>query len=673
MPSTGKTSSSDVLWAPPADVGDHSRIGRYLRWLEEHRGLSFAGYHDLWEWSVTDLDAFWTTIWEYFDVGPPVVASSTPAPAPALAERAMPGARWFPTARLNYAAHLLREAGADGDVAVLARSQSRGPIDLPAGELRRMVARARVGLARLGVGRGDRVVAYLPNIPETLVAFLATASLGAVWASCAPEFGTRSVLDRLTQIDPKVLLTVDGYRYGAKAVDRTAEVAAIREGLPNLAATVAVPYLDPVGGVASIPGALAWDDLLSEGGPLAYEAVPFDHPLYILYSSGTTGLPKPIVHGHGGILLEHLKQLAFSLDLGPGDRFFWFSTTGWMMWNLLVSGLAVGSALVLFDGDLGFPDLSTLWRLAEETGTTYFGVSAPFLMACRKAGLEPAKACDLSRVRGVGSTGAPLPPEGFRWVYEAVTTDAQLNSVSGGTDVCSAFVGACPMLPVREGRISGRALGAKVEAFDSEGRPIVDEQGELVITEPMPSMPVGFWGDDDGSRYRSAYFDDFPGVWRHGDWIVIGEDGSCVISGRSDSTLNRGGVRLGTSEFYSVVEALPEVADSLVIHLEDRAGDGIGMGELLLFVVPAGGVDVDDELKARIAAELRRSLSPRHVPDAIQGVSGIPRTLSGKKLEVPVKRILTGTPTDVAASRGALANPDSLDDFERLATERASS
>jgi acetoacetyl-CoA synthetase len=517
------------------------------------------------------------------------------------------------------------------------------------------------------------VVAYLPNIPETLVAFLATASLGAVWASCAPEFGTRSVLDRLTQIDPKVLLTVDGYRYGAKAVDRTAEVAAIREGLPNLAATVAVPYLDPVGGVASIPGALAWDDLLSEGGPLAYEAVPFDHPLYILYSSGTTGLPKPIVHGHGGILLEHLKQLAFSLDLGPGDRFFWFSTTGWMMWNLLVSGLAVGSALVLFDGDLGFPDLSTLWRLAEETGTTYFGVSAPFLMACRKAGLEPAKACDLSRVRGVGSTGAPLPPEGFRWVYEAVTTDAQLNSVSGGTDVCSAFVGACPMLPVREGRISGRALGAKVEAFDSEGRPIVDEQGELVITEPMPSMPVGFWGDDDGSRYRSAYFDDFPGVWRHGDWIVIGEDGSCVISGRSDSTLNRGGVRLGTSEFYSVVEALPEVADSLVIHLEDRAGDGIGMGELLLFVVPAGGVDVDDELKARIAAELRRSLSPRHVPDAIQGVSGIPRTLSGKKLEVPVKRILTGTPTDVAASRGALANPDSLDDFERLATERASS
>jgi acetoacetyl-CoA synthetase len=666
------TTADDLLWAPPADVRHHSRLGDYLRWLEEHRGLTFAGYHDLWEWSVTDLDAFWTTIWEYFAVGPPVVPSSTPAPAPALAERAMPGATWFPTARLNYAAHLLREAGADDSLAVLGRSQTRGPVDLTAGGLRDQVARARAGLARLGVGPGDRVVAYLPNIPETLVAFLATASLGAIWASCAPEFGTRSVLDRFTQIDPTVLLTIDGYRYGAKPIDRTAEVAAIRAGLPGLAATVAVPYLDADGGAAAIPGALAWADLLAGSGPLTFEAVPFDHPLYILYSSGTTGLPKPIVHGHGGILLEHLKQLALALDLGPGDRFFWFSTTGWMMWNLLVSGLAAGAALVLFDGDLAHPDLSMLWHLAEETGATYFGASAPFLMACRRAGVEPAKIADLSRVRGVGSTGAPLPPEGFRWVYEAVTTDGLLNSVSGGTDICSAFVGACPMLPVREGRISGRALGAKVEAYDPDGRSLVGEQGELVITEPMPSMPVGFWGDADGSRYRAAYFEDFPGVWRHGDWIVFDDDGSCVITGRSDSTLNRGGVRLGTAEFYSVVEGLPEVVDSLVVHLEDQAEGGIGMGELLLFVVPAEGVQVDDDLKRRIAGELRRSLSPRHVPDAIHEVSGIPRTLSGKKLEVPVKRILTGTPTDVAASRGALANPDSLDSFERLAVERAS-
>ncbi|HEV7863219.1 MAG TPA: acetoacetate--CoA ligase, partial [Acidimicrobiia bacterium] len=665
--------------APPADVREHTRIGHYLRWLEQHRGLTFADYHGLWEWSVTDLDAFWTSVWEYFEVGPPVTPSA-PAPAPALAERAMPGASWFPTARLNYAAHMLRQAGDSDRVAVLGRSQTRGPIDLTAGELRRQVARARAGLARLGVGRGDRVVGYLPNIPETLVAFLATASLGAVWASCAPEFGTRSVLDRFSQIDPKVLLAIDGYRYGAKAIERTAEVTAIRNGLPGLAATVAVPYLEPDAGAAA-PGVLSWADLLAEEGAQArgsggvpridFEPVPFDHPLYVLYSSGTTGLPKPILHGHGGILLEHMKQLAFSLDLGPADRFFWFSTTGWMMWNLLVSGLAVGSALVLFDGDLASPDLSTLWRLAEETETTYFGISAPFLLACRKAGLEPAKVADLSRIRGIGSTGAPLPPEGFRWVYDAVTTDGLLNSASGGTDVCSAFVGACPMLPVRAGRISGRALGAKVEAFDPGGRPVIGEQGELVITEPMPSMPVGFWGDADGARYRSAYFDDFPGVWRHGDWIVIDDDGSCVITGRSDSTLNRGGVRLGTSEFYSVVEAFEEVADSLVVHLEDQVDDGIGMGELLLFVAPAEGCEVDDDLKRRIAGELRRSLSPRHVPDAIHGVAGIPRTLSGKKLEVPVKRILTGTPTDVAASRGALANPDSLDAFEHLAVERA--
>src|SRR5581483_1443619 len=502
-------------------------------------------------------------------------------------------------------------------------------------ELRDQVARARAGLQRLGVGRGDRVAAYLPNIAETLVAFLATASLGAVWSSCAPEFGTRSVVDRLRQIDPKVLLAVDGYRYGDKDVDRRNEVAAIRAELPSLEATVAVPYL----GNGGIPDAVSWSDLVAAPGELAFDAVPFDHPLYILFSSGTTGLPKPIVHGHGGILVEHLKVLGLCSDIGPADRFFWFSTTGWMMWNYLVSGLLVGAGVVLYDGNPGWPDVSELWRLAAETGVTWFGASAPFLLSCRKEGLRPGAELDLSAVRAVGSTGAPLPVEGFHWVYEAVGKDLVLSSCSGGTDVCSAFVGAVPVLPVRAGEITCRYLGAKVEAYDETGRSLVGQQGELVVTAPMPSMPVGFWGDSDGSRYRAAYFADFPGVWRHGDWITISDHGSCVISGRSDATLNRGGVRLGTAEFYSVVESLPEVADSLVVHLEDPEG---GPGDLILFVALTDGRTLDDALTKRIATELRTNLSPRHVPNRIHQVAAIPRTLSGKKLEVPVKRILTG-------------------------------
>ena len=568
---------------------------------------------------------------------------------------------------MNYAEHALRP-GPDpaAQVAVVAHSQTRPPIVWTRAQLRDQVARARRGLQLLGVGAGDRVAAYLPNIPETLVAFLAAASLGAVWSSCAPEFGTRSVVDRFAQITPSVLLTIDGYRYGAAEVDRTAEAAAIRDALPSLGATVVVPYLNaPDGATGHLPGAVSWESVVAEPALLEFAAVPFDHPLYILYSSGTTGLPKAIVHGHGGILLEHLKALAWHADLGLGDRFFWFTTTGWMMWNLLVSGLLVDSAVVLFDGNPGFPDLSALWRLAEETGITYFGVSAPFLMACRKAGIVPAEEARLSAVRGVGSTGAPLPAEGFQWVYENVGRELVLASVSGGTDVCTAFVGGCPLVPVYAGEISCRYLGAAVEAFDAAGRPCpVGEQGELVVTRPMPSMPVGFWGDTDGSRYQAAYFDYFPGVWRHGDWITFTERGTCIISGRSDATLNRGGVRVGTAEFYAVVESLPEVADSLVVHLEDPDG---GPGALLLFVVPAPGVTLDDALRRRLLTEIRDSLSPRHVPDRIDAVPAIPRTLSGKKLEVPVKRILTGTPADQAASRGALVDPGALEAFEALA------
>ena len=663
---------SEVLWRPPADVRQRTRIGGYLAWLERTRGLRFADYQQLWQWSVDDLAGFWGSVWDYFEV-----AGQQPAEQ-VLADRRMPGARWFPGARLNYAEHVLRAPGlAEGAPVVIAHSQTRAPVTLTVGQLRDEVRRVRAGLRRLGVRSGDRVAAYAPNIPETYVLMLATASLGAVFSSCAPEFGTRSVTDRWQQIEPTVLVAVDGYRYGDKAVDRRAEVAAIADALPSARHRVLIPYLsaaDP----AELPWATStWSALTAPTDEaLAFDAVPFDQPLYVLYSSGTTGLPKPIVHRHGGILLEHLKMLTLHHDLGPGDRFFWFTTTGWMMWNYLASGPAVGAAIVLFDGNpavraapggAASPDLGTLWRLAADTGATYFGTSAPFLLACRKEGLAPRKIADLSRLRGVGSTGAPLPAEGFTWVYQSVGEDLQLTSLSGGTDVCTGFVGGVPLLPVRAGEIACRCLGARVEARAADGRTVVGELGELVITEPMPSMPVGFWNDPDGSRYRQAYFDRYPGVWCHGDWITIAEDGSCAITGRSDATLNRGGVRLGTAEFYSVVEALPEVADSLVIHLEDPQG---GAGELLLFVALRAGVGLDDALRTRIVRELRSALSPRHVPDGIHQVAAVPRTLSGKKLEVPVKKILTGVPAGQAAAAGALTDPAALAPFIRFAQDR---
>ena len=652
----------DVLWTPPADVRERSRIGDYLRWLAEHRGLEFADYDALWCWSVTDLDGFWRSIWDYFEV-----VAHTP-PTATLTGRAMPGTRWFPGATLNYAENVLRMPGrGDDDPVVIAHGQTREPVTLTAGQLREQVRRAAAGLRRLGVGPGDRVAAYSPNIPETFVLLLATSSLGAIFSSCAPEFGTRSVTDRWQQIEPKVLVAVDGYRYGEKPVDRRGEVAAIRAALPSLQHTVGIAYLDPAG--TPPEGAISWDELAAETDePLTFTPVPFNHPLYVLYSSGTTGLPKPIVHGHGGILLEHLKMLALHHDLGPADRFFWFTTTGWMMWNFLVSGPAVGAAIVLFDGNPGHPDLGALWRMTAETGTTFFGTSAPFLLACRKAGLVPKDIADLSALRGVGSTGAPLPAEGFTWVYENVGDRLQLQSLSGGTDVCTGFVGGVPLLPVHAGEITCRALGAKVEARSGDGTPVIGQLGELVITEPMPSMPVGFWNDPDGTRYREAYFELYPGVWRHGDWITINDRGGCVITGRSDATLNRGGVRLGTSEFYSVVEGLDEVVDSVVVHLEDDEG---GAGELLLFVVLAEGLELDDELRRKICRELRTALSPRHVPDEIHQVRAVPRTLSSKKLEVPVKKILTGTPVDNAAATGALANPESLGAFATFAQRRA--
>lgn len=660
----------DLVWEPAPDAWDTSRLGDFAR---HHRPAAVGDYDALWQWSIDEPAAFWEAV--VADLG---VRIATPATT-TLADPAMPGARWFAGATLNYAEYVLAAGGlGDHDLAVIAESHTRGPHSLTVAELRDQVRRAAAGLRRLGVGHGDRVAAYLPNIDETLVAFLATASLGAIWSSCAPEFGTRAVLDRWTQIEPTVLLTIDGYRYGDRPLGVGDAVAAIRAGLPSLRHTVSLRYLPDAD---AVPDAIDWDELCAPcADELTYVPVAFDHPLYVLYSSGTTGLPKPIVHGHGGILVEHAKTLALHLDLGPGDRFFWFSTTGWMMWNFCVSGLGVGAAMVLFDGDPGHPDLTTLWSLIERTGTTWAGLSAPFVMACRDAGLHPGTDLDLSALRAVGATGAPLPAAGFRWIAERVATEpgaVMVASISGGTDVCSSFVGAAPVLPVRAGRIACRQLGWAVDAFDADGNSVIGKgtEGELVITAPAPSMPVGFWGDDDGARYRDAYFATYPGVWHHGDWVTIDADGSCVISGRSDATLNRGGVRLGTADFYAVVEADPAVADSLVVHLEDPDG---GLGELLVFVVPASravgdghsGEGIDDDTRARLRAALRTELSPRHVPDEIIAVAAVPRTLSGKKLEVPVKRILRHEPPERVASTGALADPTALDAYIALAESR---
>ena len=648
----------EVLWVPPDDVWTATAAGRFAT---TH---GFADYASLHHWSVTDLEGFWGAVAD--DLG--VRWHERPERVVARGDRTMPGTRWFPGATLNYAEHALAASAERPDqVAVFARSQTRPDVELTWAELAVAVAACADGLRSLGVGRGDVVAAYAPNIPETLVAFLATASIGAIWTSCAPEFGVRSVIDRLGQLDPKVLVAVDGYRYGARAIDRRDEVAMLRRALGDLRHVVSIPYLGD-----GLDDGVSWSELCANGSrgqrSPSFEPVPADHPLYVLFSSGTTGLPKAIVHGHGGITVEHLKVLTLHQDLGPDDRFSWFTTTGWMMWNYLVSGLLTGATVGLFDGDPGHPDLGTLWRHAADAGTTVFGASAPFLMACRKEGLAPER----NVLRWVGSTGAPLPAAGFHWVHD--TLGVPVSSISGGTDVCTAFVGTSPLVPVRAGEISCRLLGCAVDAVDPTGTPVPPGvTGELVVTAPMPSMPVGFWGDESGRRYRAAYFEPFPGMWRHGDWITFTDDGACTISGRSDATLNRGGVRLGTSDFYAVVEELPEVLDSLVVHLDEPSsdpGDGTrdeasGMGELVLFVALAPDVELTDQLRARILTALRTELSPRHVPDRIEAVPAVPRTLSGKKLEVPVKRILQGVAPDEAAARGSLVDPTALDWFAR--------
>ncbi len=652
---------TEMLRGVAPDARERSEMGRFLGWLEERRDLRFAGYDELHHWSVTDLDGFWSAVTEFFGV-----RWHTP-PEAVLGRREMPGATWFPGATLNYAEHAVGFSRPDDEPALVARSQTRPPAELTWGELREQVARARAGLLRLGVRRGDRVVAYLPNVPETVVAFLATASIGAVWAVCAPEFGPRSVIDRFAQLEPTVLLTVAGYRYGAKDVDRAAEVAQVRAGLPTVQHVVQVPY-----GGGPLPDALGWDELVAEPGELVFDAVEFAHPLCVLFSSGTTGVPKAIVHGHGGLLVEALKNHGLSWDLRPGDRILWFTTTAWMMWNALVSSLLTGASAVLLDGNPAHPDLGMQFRLAGETRATLMGASSAFVMGARAAGIVPRKEGDLSALRQIVAAGSPLPAEGYHWLDEQLGPDVLINVGSGGTDVCSGIVQGSPLQPVWIGEIAGPCLGVAAQAFDEDGRPVVDELGELVITEPMPSMPVAFWGDlpvtEEGSRYRDTYFSTYPGVWRHGDWVRFAANGSCVVAGRSDATLNRGGVRLGTAEFYGVVEELSYVEDSLVLHLEDAGG---GMGELLLFVALRDGAVLDDALRAEIAGALRGALSPRHVPDKIVAVPAIPRNRTGKKLELPAKRLLQGRRFADVASREVLADPTSLDVFVELAAQRS--
>jgi acetoacetyl-CoA synthetase len=647
----------DILWTPSPDWRETTEIGRLMSWLRAERGVELSDYDELWRWSVRDLEGFWGALWDFFGI-----RTSTPYEQ-VLSQPTMPGAQWFTGARLNYAEHLLGTEEDRDRVAVVARSQTRPPRELTFGELRELAGRVRAGLQRLGVSKGDRVAAYMPNIPETLAAFIATASLGAIWATCAPEFGARSVIGRFGQIEPRVLLTVGGYGYRNRYVDRRAEVEAVRAQLPTLEHVVNVPYGDN-----SIENAVAWEDLIAESAPLEFEQVPVDHPVYVLFSSGTTGLPKPIVHGHGLQLIEHQKNLGLGWDLKPGGRLLWFSTTAWMMWNALVSALLLRSSIVMLDGDPAWPDLLEQWRLAEELQPSVMGVSPAYLMACRKAGVQPGSECDLSSIRMLCTAGSPLPPEGYLYAYEQLGSEVLLNNGSGGTDVCTGLVHGTLAQPVYEGEITGPCLAVDVHAYDEDGNDApVGQLGEMVITKPMPSMPVGFWNDPDGERYRGSYFDRYPGVWRQGDWIKFTERGSCVITGRSDATLNRGGVRLGTGEFYAVVEDIPEIVDALVVHLEDGGG---GAGELLLFVVPRDGAVLDEDLRGRIAGALRSELSPRHVPDTIVSVPAIPRTLTGKKLEAPVKRILLGEASERVASRDSLLDPAALDAFVTLASER---
>jgi len=642
-----------LLPAPDKEHWPKSRMGRFLLDIEQKTGRTFAGYEEAWQWSVENLEDFWAEVWDHFEI-----ISHSPYTA-VLADRTMPGAQWFPGATLNYTEHIVRALRRrSNDVMVKSRSQTNGSIDWTGTRLLEEIGRIQQGLIRHGIKRGDRVAGYLPNIPQTLAAYLATTALGAIWCSVPPEMGPQSVLDRLSQLEPSLLIAIDGYRWGKRDLSRADDLARIRRFLPGTR-TVLLPYLDP--DAAAPEGAELYADFTRDAAEVRFEAVPFGHPLTVLFSSGTTGKPKAIVHSHGGLLLEHFKAMGLHFGMSEADTAFWFSTTGWMVWTLGISSLLVGAALVLEDGDPSWPALDgewSQWAILAETEATYLGTGAAYLAACAHAGLEPGRKWDLSRLREIQCSGSPLAADVAGWVYESVSPDLLLAPTSGGTDICAAFIGASPLTAVYAGEMSCRPLGVAVESWDPQGRPVATgAAGELVATKPMPSMPVFFWGDENSERYRNSYFGAYEGVWRHGDWLIRTERDSWVITGRSDATLNRGGVRLGTAEFYAVLDGLRDVRDSMVLHFED----GGGMGKLVLLVEPAEDAN-EKQLEARIRSVLRAELSPRHVPDYIVFVPSIPRNPTGKRLEIPLKRLIQGAVLGEVIDLGVVVRPDDVND-----------
>jgi acetoacetyl-CoA synthetase len=649
MPDTTPT----MHWRPSPALSRNCNLTRYINWLALKKGLRFEQYHDLWKWSTESVEAFWASLWEYFEV-----MAHTPYEQ-VLTGTQMPDYKWFNGATLNYAEHIFRQKSSDRP-AILFQNERQGLSEISWDELTQQVAALAAFMKKCGIQPGDRVAAFLPNTPHAIVAVLATMSLGAVWSSCSPDFGAGSVADRFVQIQPKMLFTVDGYAYGGKSFDKKSVVTEIIGLLPSLEQVVMIPYLDENVRLDEGFHVHYWSEVLAQyatNEPITFTPVPFSHPIWVLYSSGTTGVPKAITHSHGGNLLEHLKYLHLHNDIRAGERFFWFSTTGWMMWNFTLAALLAGSTIVLYDGSPGYPNLDVLWQLADTAKITHFGTSAPFLVSCMKSGLNPGAQYNLSDMRSIGSTGSPLPPEAFAWVYAHVHEDIWLSSMAGGTDVCTAWVGGNPLLPVYEGEIQCRCLGCAMESWDEDGHPVPsDEVGEMVVTKPMPSMPVFFWNDADGSKYRSSYFEQYPGVWRHGDWIRITPRESIVILGRSDATLNRQGVRIGTAEIYRALDKIPAIKDSLIVNIEKPDGSDW----MPLFVTLNPGETLDDALIALIKKTLRTEYTPRHVPDDIIEVPDIPFTISGKKMETPVKKVLQRKPLDKAYNRDAMKNPEAM-------------